>query len=368
MKRYFNSYMDEFEIINTIIEYLDDSDIDSLINSNIMLRFHLKTNKSNINKIDRSLINDKIQQLHKQDTVLRRQIVKYWNLYLVTVQNRLKSITDIDVHLQNIVKNEEPIEIFKYCTALWKDTDSELNKKGDDLYGHYLSSLLEDDSEIIDCDNKTKKSEVIDMDNNITNASIGEFLQKVSTVTLELDNVKKQLEDTKLENKKLKENLEKIIDNRDLKKEIKTLNKKLTDIKGEIEAKNNSLLNELNNAIKENEQLKNEIKNISEYLNKFNVDSLSKTLTKNLIDAQTNMNNSLKGGIIENINKCIENHFKNIEEKLTHEATIINTKEETTTMLNDKSNNNTPEVKPSKTNIPSNNGLANILKDLDAIL
>lgn len=359
MAKIFNTNIEDFEIIDTIIDYLDDNDINDLIDSNIVLRFQFRPNKK---KIDRSIINQKIKQIYKKDITLKREIVNTWNFNIVSTQSEVRKAKDIDKYIQNIVDKNISLEIFENCTILWKESDKELNKRGDNLYEEYKRAFEEESNEIMHLINGIEEEVSLEMDNDIMNTSIGEFIKKITTSTIELENLKKKLDDKEKENKELYKSLESVTNNKDLKKEIKILNKKLVEIQSEVINKNIILIKEINELKEENKNLINNIKNIIDFFNKFNVEDISKSLMKNIIDVQTNMNNSLKGGIIESINKNIDNRFKNLEEKINNMA---NEKETIIATPENKEN----EIKhPITETYEEGTGLAKILEELDTIL
>lgn len=355
MAKIFNANIEEFEIIDKIVDYLDDNDINSLIDSNVVLRFQFRANKANKKKIDRSIIDKKIKQVYKKEITLKREIVKIWNFNIALTQSEIRKAKDIDKYIQSIIDENIPLEIFENCTILWKESDKELNKRGDNLYEEYKRAFEEQSSEIMNSINEIEEEVSLEMDNNIMNTSISEFIKKV----MELENLKRKLEDKEKENRELQKALESVTNNQDFKKEIKVLNKKLGEIQSEVINKNTILIKEINELKKENKELMNNIKNITNLLSKFNIEDISKVLIKNITDVQTNMNNSLKGGIIESINKNIDHSFKNLEEKINNMAnekeTIIAAPE-----------NKEIQIKYQTTETDEEStGLAEILKGLD---
>lgn len=365
MARIFNAKVEEFEIIDTIIEYLDDTDINRLIDSNIVLRFRFKANKANKKKLNRTITDEKIKQVYKNDITLKHEIIKTWSFNVSLTQSTMKKTKSVDKHIKEIVKDNIPLDMFEYCTILWKSSNEDLNKKGDYLYEEFKKALEVQYNKKSESSNEIEDWVDIEMDNNSMNTSISEFIQNVSAITAELQNVKKELEDKRAENKKLKESLEIVIDNRELKKEIKMLNKKLMEVQGEVGNKNSLLVKELNEVRKENQELEKEIKNITKSLSKFNIESLSKVLIKNIIDAQTDINNSLKGGIIESVNKKIDNGLKSLEGKMNTIPKEIQIEEPIISIPEKKK----PEIKTPKVEESTNsNGLADILKGLSTSL
>ena len=368
MAKIFNANIEEFEIIDTIVDYLDDNDINSLIDSNVVLRFQFRPNKANKKKIDRSIIDEKIKQVYKKDITLKREIVKRWNFNIASTQSEVRKAKDIDKYIQSIIDENIPLEIFENCTILWKESDKELNKRGDNLYEEYKRAFEEESSEIMNSINEIEEEVSLEMDNNIMNTSVGEFIKKVTTSSMELENLKRKLEDKEKENRELQKALESVTNNQDLKKEIKVLNKKLGEIQSEVINKNTILIKEINELKKENKELMNNVKSITVLLSKFNIEDISKALIKNITDVQTNMNNSLKGGIIESINKNIDHSFKNLEEKINNIANDIqiDEKKETIIAIPEKKKD---EIKYQKTETyEDSTGLAEILKGLDTIL
>ena len=126
-----------------------------------------------------------------------------------------------------------------------------------------------------------------------------------------------------------------------LKKEIKALTRSINEVKNDLKEKNSRLIDEIDEVKKENIILSKAINEISGVLHNFN----SNLIIKEIVERQNNINNSLKGNLIESMQKNLESLFKELEKKIDEKMKNIQTKDPITV---DESGTVTPTVKPTE--------------------
>lgn len=303
MGKIFKTAVEDFEIIDIIIELLEDSDLKQLINENAFLKHMCKKDDSKRFRFVRNVAEEKIRQLYKKDTILRKKILLLWE---VECNEQNKFINSIDSPEKII--DQEPelgglVNGFKYCTILWQKNNKEFNDFGDRMFKEYK----------VQKSKKNKQSiEGINMNNDIMSLSLGECIQALMKSEKEIKEMKANMEVKDKEIIDLKNELSSVIDNRELKKEIKVLTRSINEVKNDFKEKNLKLVDEINEVRKENIAFRKSINEISGVLGDFN----SNLIIKEIIESQNNINNSLKGSIIESTQKNIELLFKEFEKKL----------------------------------------------------
>ena len=332
MKKIFKTKIEDFEIIDIIIETLEDNKLKELINVNAFLKHMCKKEDSKRFRFVRSVAEEKIKQLYKKDSTLRKRILQLWDMECKE-QNKFVDSIDSPVEIVNQeVELGGLINGFKYCTILWQKSDKDFNEFGDIMFKEYKVQKSKKNKESI---------EGINMNNDIMSLSLGECIQALMKSEKEIEEMKGSIEDKDKEIKELKRELSSVIDNRELKKEIKALTRSINEVKNDLKEKNSRLIDEIDEVKKENIILSKAINEISGVLHNFN----SNLIIKEIVERQNNINNSLKGNLIESMQKNLESLFKELEKKIDEQMKNIQTKDPITV---DESGTVTPTVKPTE--------------------
>ena len=309
MKKIFKTKIEDFEIIDIIIETLEDNALKQLINENAFLKHMCKKEDSKRFRFIRSIVEEKTKQLYKKDSTLRKRILSLWEIECMDENKFVDSIVSPDEIIDQGPEAGGLITGFKYCTVLWQKNNKEFNDFGDIMFKAYKLEKSKKNKESI---------EGIDVNSDIMSLSLGECIQALMKSEKQIEEMKNNIDEKNKEIKELKNELSSVIDNRELKKEIKALTRSMNEMKGDFKDKNFKLITEIDEIKKENITLKKTINEICGALSNFN----SSLIVKEIIENQNNINNSLKGTLVESTQRNIEMLLKEFEKKIDDKIKI----------------------------------------------
>ena len=305
MKKIFITNIDDFEIFDLMIEYFQDDRLRLIIEKNPLLKFACIPTNGKRFRFNRDIVKEKVKEFVRKDKKIRISLLKVWEK---TVVNQIKEIDLLsnteDIH-EKLSEGKTAEYIFKSCTILWQKSKLDLNKCGDKLYEIYKEKINEfNDSKV--------NIEETGMNNDIMSLTLGECIQDLVNAKKEIIDLNDKIKKKEEEAEKLKSNFNSIIDNRDLKKEIKLLSKKINEVDLRIKDENEKLNIEICELKKDNLELRKKLDTIDKNLSSINMNTLIKTLS----ESQNDFNNTLKGGLVEVIQKNMETVLLGLEERL----------------------------------------------------
>ena len=313
MRKMFNTDIDDFEIIDLIIDNIGEDSLQMLVEENVLLKHKCKVGNCKKFKFNEKVVLEQTKILYRKDLKLRKSIMKLWNIRVKHENKKINSIKEIN-ELKELIGNIKIFDcMFNYCTILWQKDDEEFNRYADELFEVYNEKKQseEEDGKIEQVSFNFTEGEV-NVDEKIISLSLGECIQTIASSKKEIEEKSLQLKKQEEEIKELKNSLGMVIDNRDLKKEIKSLTRKINEVQSNIKEENEKLKLDLLELKKENLELKKIISSIEKKINAYD----SNMIVKQVTESQTNISNILKGGIVENLTKNIEGLFLNFEQKL----------------------------------------------------
>ena len=316
MKKIFKTSIDDLEILEHIIEYIDENYLKLILEQNLILRHHCNADNLKKYRFNREIVENKTIELCKKNIDLRGKILILWGKRLSNTTKCVENAEDVNVIIDKLKKKSSLEQVFEYCTVLWQKNDEKDNLAGDDLYELYKEKK---GKEVLDKDINLEVEDKEEINMDIMSISLGECIQSITKAKSEQEDTKVQLLAKEKEVEELKSKLHLIIDNRELKKEIKVLARNISEIEKTFKEESNQLRKDISAYKKENESLKSGIEDIYKVVKQFKVDNIVKMLIEN----QNQINNSLKGSIIESVQKNNEAYLKIMEDRITERINEI---------------------------------------------
>ncbi|MBX9184570.1 hypothetical protein [Clostridium sp. K04] len=346
MKKIFKTNIDDFEILDLIIEYFQDDNLRLIIDENPLLKFSCIPEGGKRFRFNRDVVEVKVKEFIRKDRKIRISLLKMWEKIVVNEIKEIDFILTTEDMYTKLSKGKTSKYIFRSCTILWQKNKLDLNKCGDKLYEIYKEKINSQNEEFND---SQAKIEEIGMNNDIMSLTLGECIQELVNAKKEIIELNEKVKEKENESQKLKSNLDSIIDNRDLKKEIKFLSKRINEVDLLIKEENEKLNTELCEIKKENVELRKKIEAIDKSISSINMNTLIKTLS----ESQNNFNNTLKGGLVEIIQKNMEIVLLGLEERLLKK-------------LEEKDNkyNNTPSIEVKEEGSDKDNNFNTLIESI----
>lgn len=321
----FNSNFSEDEIYEDIIRELPDKCLELVVRNNVILRAKYGALEQKKFRFKREKAESIILNNFRNNKLIKEGIITAWEIEtkgLAKDINKYKTIKELREY-EN--QRRLTLKTVLFCSLLWAADDINKSNLADDIYKSYKERKeVESEDEELELDEFIKGNEelevgeVCSMENykkDVMSMNLGECIEALCKYKERIEFLENELINKNKSIEGLEQKISTNDDNKDLKKEMKSMSKSLTEVLSVINKENTSLKDELKVIKNQNVELNKEL------LKQFKViDKLQKNSnTKELKDIITQSQNSVKGALIEDNKKIIWEIKKYINEEVMSE-------------------------------------------------
>lgn len=362
MKMIFKTQVDERRLVKEILEYSYLIDFQNLLKKSIPYRYKCKMANLNNLKVQEKKYATIALEHSSKDIKFGKYILEEWAMIVTRIVPKIEDKDKLDEQIKSHKEENDYTKEkkFLFICYLWLKDKDKYNKIGDELYKLYkqlpkvhCENLQEDKDETICNKNfkfKDKSDEIISMNivdenyqstnlgdkkeekrkfsmvvnvkENLMNLSIGELINIVVKSNEEEVRLRAELMEKDKEMDRLKKQLNTMLDKRELKKELKTHNKNMLEIVSAAKKENEVLTEKIIELKKDNKQLLECIHKTKEYIR----ENVTTEIRRDIKNKQTDINNLLKGIVLEAINKNNKIIIDEIQQIVDNKITITNTR------------------------------------------
>lgn len=358
MKGIFRTRIDEIEIIKQVLEYSNLIDFSALIEKDIYYRYKCKMVDLNNKKIEEKDYSKIAIEHSSKNVKFRRHILEKWAMMISDIVPKIEDADELNEEIRSHKEenNYTKENKFLFICYLWLKDNEKYNNEGDELYKLYKKSTD------FHCDSfQMRKDETIDhknlkleykgadkmslfnekekqggtsMDFNVKDdlmtLSIGELINVVISSKEDEVRLRSELVEKDKEIAKMKKQLDLMLDNRALKKELKISNKNVLELQSAIKKENEMLIGKVMELKKDNKQLLESIDKTKEYIK----ENVTNEIRREIKSKQGDMTNLLKSIVPEAINKnnkvIVEEIYKMIQNEITETNTKVDNEDDFT--------------------------------------
>ena len=307
MNKIYKTTIEDNEIIDVIIDELSEVQFKKLINRSIIFKHKCGITPNSKVTIHMDTIRSIAKDLYKSNVQFKKIVVELWNKHSAEIKKTRVGKKNLKQLIEKNLELKKRIDLLEYVVLCWNDESEEINELGDKGFELY-KSIREENNE----KNEEEKKEESKMDKNFMDLSIGEVLKIIEENENNNESLKKELEEKEKENKKLKESLLNAVDNKDLRKEISAIKNTLKSFDKLVNDKEQELKKEI-------DELKKNASEITSLLVQMNKKIDLDYTARKIIEKQKESNNTLKGGIVDILDKKIISLISSMEDKVMKE-------------------------------------------------